>query len=209
MVSSLCEAFQKALPPGIALESVLLHPSCTSVLWPDHHQVHNLECPCYGLCVALWSCARTRGQNTRPEYKATCKHFVTTIETDRPAISMASMDCVYDAAGVAFYANVPERLHITVFHTSQFDDTRPNPLNPLSSDELDTSPAQRMHPTATDLQQEQATVQTIVGQTQPLALEVTAIHHTSLLHVWCQSPERSRHASPMTRSFALNATAVV
>ena len=137
---------------------------------------------CAWPCGLLWHCLALSNAASCcvQKGKHTCQDFVTNSEIDnlQSNSSFASLCCVYDAAGVHFYANVPERLHITVFHTSQFDDTRPNPLKPLRSDEQERNPAQRMRPTTADLQQEQEMVQTIVSQTQALALEVAAVHHT-------------------------------
>lgn len=79
---------------------------------------------------------------------------------------------VHNAAGTEVYINVPERWHITVFHTSQFDDTRPHPLTPVRPDLQRQQPAQRLVPTSADLQQEQETVQMVLNRSQPLVLEV-------------------------------------
>lgn len=76
------------------------------------------------------------------------------------------------ATGMEVYTNVPERWHITVFHTSQFDDTRPHPLKPVEPDLQRSEPAQHVMPTSANLQQEQETVQMVVSKSQPLVLEV-------------------------------------
>ena len=73
------------------------------------------------------------------------------------------------------YTNAPERWHITVFHTSQFDDTRPHPLNLLEPDLQGLEAAKRPVPTSRNLQQEQEVVQMVVSKSQPLNLEVRDI----------------------------------
>ena len=82
------------------------------------------------------------------------------------------------SAGTEVYTNVPERWHITVFHTSQFDDTRPWPLEPLTPNLQEQSPAQRPLPTSANLQQEQETVQMVISKSQPLLLQVQTYTHT-------------------------------
>ncbi|KAL3131840.1 hypothetical protein ABBQ38_007553 [Trebouxia sp. C0009 RCD-2024] len=77
--------------------------------------------------------------------------------------------------GMEVYTNVPERWHITVFHTSQFDDTRPHPLKPVEPDLQRSEPAQHVMPTSANLQQEQETVQMVVSKSQPLVLEVCKV----------------------------------
>ena len=76
--------------------------------------------------------------------------------------------------GTELYANVPERWHITVFHTSKFDDTRPNPLEALTPDLQETESGCRPLPSAQALQCEQQTIQEVVRQNQPLHLEVSS-----------------------------------
>ena len=86
------------------------------------------------------------------------------------------------SAGTEVYTNAPERWHITAFHTSQFDDTRPRPLEPLTPDVQAQDPAQRPLPTAADLQQEQETLQMVISKSQPLLLQVKTHTNTHTLH---------------------------
>ena len=90
------------------------------------------------------------------------------------------------SAGTEVYTNAPERWHITVFHTSQFDDTRPRPLQPLTLDVQQQDPAQRPLPTSAHLQQEQETVQMAVSKSQPLLLRVKP--HGA--HTFCPGTEK-------------------
>lgn len=75
-------------------------------------------------------------------------------------------------SGTELYTNVPERWHITVFHTSKFDDTRANPLETLTPDLQETDSAYRPLPSAQALHCEQQTIQEVVRQNQPIHLEV-------------------------------------
>ena len=86
------------------------------------------------------------------------------------------------SAGTEVYTNAPERWHITVFHTSQFDDTRSHPLEPLKPDMHGKSPAERLLPTSANLQQEQEKVRTVISKSQPLLLEVRPIWTYPFLH---------------------------
>lgn len=93
---------------------------------------------------------------------------------------MYSLACV--SADTEVYTNAPERWHITVFHTSQFDDTRPHPFELLKPDMHGKSPAERLLPTSANLQQEQETVQMVISKSQPLLLEVRTIWTYPSLH---------------------------
>ncbi|DBA95023.1 TPA: hypothetical protein ACH3X1_002539 [Trebouxia sp. C0004] len=75
-------------------------------------------------------------------------------------------------SGAELYVNEPERWHITVFHTSKYDDTRPNPLKPLAADLQQTESVHRAPPSSDALHQEHQTMQKLVGQNQPINLEV-------------------------------------
>ena len=81
------------------------------------------------------------------------------------------------SAGTEVYSNAPERWHITVFHTSQYDDTRPHPIEPLTPDVQQQDPAQRPSPTSANLQQEQETVQMVISKSQSLLLQVQTNSH--------------------------------
>ena len=85
--------------------------------------------------------------------------------------------CPYDHApltGTELYVNEPERWHITVFHTSKYDDARPNPLKPLAPDLQQTQSGHRALPSGDALHQEHQIMQKLVGQNQPINLEVSS-----------------------------------
>lgn len=73
--------------------------------------------------------------------------------------------------GTECYINDAERWHITIFHTSKFDDTRPNPSQ-TAANSLDHAPAARPLPSPAALQQEQDAMQETVAMSQALNLEV-------------------------------------
>lgn len=75
-------------------------------------------------------------------------------------------------SGTELYINEPERWHITVFHTSKYDDARPNPLKPLAPDFQQTESGHQAPPSGDALHQEHQTMQKLVGQNQPINLEV-------------------------------------
>ncbi len=76
--------------------------------------------------------------------------------------------------GTELYVNEPQRWHLTVFHTSKYDDARPNPLKPLAPDLQQTESGHRAPPSADALHQEHQTTQKLVGQNQPINLEVSS-----------------------------------
>ena len=75
------------------------------------------------------------------------------------------------APGTECYINDAERWHITIFHTSKFDDTRPNPSQ-TAANSLHHAPAARPLPSPAALQQEQDAMQETVAMSQSLNLEV-------------------------------------
>ena len=84
------------------------------------------------------------------------------------------------ATGTEIYVNANDRWHITVFHTSQFDDTRPNPMEPADSDLQQTESGKRPLPSADLLRTEQQPATKVVGQNQPINLEVHCSHLVSV-----------------------------
>jgi len=84
--------------------------------------------------------------------------------------------------GTELYVNEPERWHITIFHTSKYDDARPNPLKPLAPGLQQTESGHRALPSGDALHQEHQTIQKLVGQNQPINLEVIS----TLLCLWKQ-----------------------
>ncbi|KAL0027029.1 hypothetical protein WJX79_011054 [Trebouxia sp. C0005] len=78
-------------------------------------------------------------------------------------------------SGTELYVNKPERWHITVFHTSNYDDARPNPSKPLAPDLQQSESGHRAPPSSDALHQEHQTIQKLVRQNQPINLEVHRI----------------------------------
>lgn len=103
---------------------------------------------------------------------------------------MYSLACM--SAGTEVYTNAAERWHITVFHTSQFDDTRPHPLEPMKPDMHGKDQAQRCLPTFANLQQEQETVHKVISESQPLVLEVRTHMDIHFVH-WSSQLARTKH----------------
>lgn len=75
-------------------------------------------------------------------------------------------------AGTEVYVNRPERWHVTIFHTSKFEDTRPNPMKPAGSDLLAAPAAQRPLPSPDQLQQEHRKMEEVAKQSPALHLQV-------------------------------------
>ncbi|KAL0050294.1 hypothetical protein WJX82_008295 [Trebouxia sp. C0006] len=89
--------------------------------------------------------------------------------------AVSALSCDFQQAlrsGTELYVNEPERWHITVFHTSKYDDARPNPLKPLAPDLQQTQSGHRAPPSGDALHQEHQIMQKLVGQNQPINLEV-------------------------------------
>ncbi|KAA6422327.1 MAG: hypothetical protein FRX49_07797 [Trebouxia sp. A1-2] len=80
-----------------------------------------------------------------------------------------------DIVRTELYVNKPERWHITVFHTSNYDDARPNPSKPLAPDLQQSESGHRAPPSSDALHQEHQTIQKLVRQNQPINLEVHRI----------------------------------
>jgi hypothetical protein len=66
---------------------------------------------------------------------------------------------------------------VTVFHTSQPTDTRPNPLQPPNEFEQMASPQARTGPSPDNLEAERAVLMPIVTSTPRFSLEVPARLH--------------------------------
>ena len=74
-------------------------------------------------------------------------------------------------AGTEVYINDSSRWHITLFHTSKFDDTRPSPLEPAAN-QLCQASAGRPLPSPAALQLEQEAMQQTVAKSEPLHVKV-------------------------------------
>lgn len=70
------------------------------------------------------------------------------------------------------FANARGNYHITVFHTSQPTDPRPDPTRPDGGTDLTLEPHRRRVPTAAEWQNEQEVVRQLVAATQPPMLRV-------------------------------------
>lgn len=82
-------------------------------------------------------------------------------------------------AGTQTYANRPERLHITVFHSSRPDDPRPSTLAASMGDDLSSVPIwERRGPTSEEIKAELSAVRVVVLTTErPKEIEVSRPHH--------------------------------
>lgn len=92
-------------------------------------------------------------------------------------------------AGTDLYINEPSRWHITIFHTSKFDDTRPNPLGPAPSQIGDLSPSARQLSSPAELQQEKEAMQQVVAESPAATLEVSVAVHGCIhaVSAWSKS----------------------
>ena len=162
-ISSLCRAFITVLPPGTFLSFLISPVHC--ILYTTQQ------------ILALENCLLEK--STQLAYLLACSHLQFILQAEHT--TMYKPTCM--SAGTEVYTNAAERWHITVFHTSQFDDTRPRPLEILTPDVQGQDSAQRPLPTSANLQQEQETVQMVISKSQPLLLQVmthTNTHNSAL-----------------------------
>jgi hypothetical protein len=70
------------------------------------------------------------------------------------------------------FSNARADYHITLFHFSHFQDTRPDPLVPTGGADLSVTAQRRPGPSQTQLQAEVEAARRVVGAAQSLQLQV-------------------------------------
>lgn len=136
-------------------ESITQEQHSTNLLY-----IHRHLCMMSPDSVEVLSCVATNSECSLQAQSQKCR-----------GLKLCSHQFRVQLAGTEVYTNDPGRWHITLFHTSKFDDTRPNPQEPAAN-QLCQAPAARPLPSPAALQLEKEAMQQTVANSEPLHVKV-------------------------------------